>query len=149
MTIEQVLRTSGYKVVTIWEHESDKNGDMKNIKLDEYDLVEPPKIREDTFHRGRCEPIKLTYDFKSKDTRGKYIDVVSLYPSVMYYDRFPTGHPTKIAKPIQNTITAGLGLYTAESCLQEVYTYQCYRINRKQNNHKSCCSVYVDHVCLA
>jgi len=49
MTIEQVLRTSGYKVVTIWEHESDKNGDMKNIKLDEYDLVEPPKLEKMLF----------------------------------------------------------------------------------------------------
>jgi len=74
---------------------------MKNIKLDEYDLAELPKIREDAFHGGRCEPIKLAYDFKSKDTRGKYIDVVSLYPSVMYYDRFLTGHPTKITKPTE------------------------------------------------
>ena len=74
---------------------------MKNIKLDEYDLAELPKIREDAFHGGRCEPIKLAYDFKSKDTRGKYIDLVSLYPSLMYYDRFPTGHPTKIGKPTE------------------------------------------------
>lgn len=29
----------------------------------------------------------------------KYADVVSLYPSVMYYDYYPIGHPTKIIKP--------------------------------------------------
>jgi len=62
---------------------------MRNTLLDEYDLVEPPKIRDDAFAGGRCEPIKLIYDFRSKDTEGKYIDVVSLYPTVMYYDRFP------------------------------------------------------------
>ena len=45
---------------------------MKNIKLDEYDLVKPPKIREDAFHGGRCEPIKLTYDFKSGHQRKVY-----------------------------------------------------------------------------
>jgi len=35
------------------------------------------------------------YDFKSKGVKGKYIDAVDLYPTVMYYDRYPVGHPTK------------------------------------------------------
>jgi len=36
------------------------------------------------------------YDFKSmKDVKGKYINAVSLYPTVMYYDRYPVGHATK------------------------------------------------------
>ena len=72
---------------------------MKSIKLD---VVEPPKIRHDGFHGERCEPIKLIYDFKNKKVKGKYIDVVSLYPTVMYYDRYPTGHPIKISKPKQH-----------------------------------------------
>jgi hypothetical protein len=67
--------------------------EMKNIKLDEYDLVEQPKFREDGFFGGRCELVKLVYDFKEKDSKGKYIDVVSLYPTVMYYDKYPIGHP--------------------------------------------------------
>ena len=71
---------------------------MKNTKLYEKDLVEPPKIR-DSFFGGRCEPIKLLYDFKAKNQKGRYIDVVSLYPTVMYYDKYPIGHPTKIVKP--------------------------------------------------
>jgi len=29
----------------------------------------------------------VIYDFKSKGVKGKYIDAVSLYPAVMYYDR--------------------------------------------------------------
>jgi len=62
-------------------------------------VVEPPKIRDDGFHGGRsevdCEPVKLIYDFKSKGVKGKYIDTVSLYPTVMYYDRYPVGHPSK------------------------------------------------------
>jgi len=37
----------------------------------------------------------------NKKRRGKYIYVVSLYPTVMYYDRYPTGHPVKICKPEQ------------------------------------------------
>jgi len=99
--IDEQLRSNGYNLVTIWEHEFDKNKSMRNIKLDEYELVEPPKIRGDAFTGGRCEPIKLIYDFKNKSSKGKYIDVVSLYPSVMYYDKYPVGHPVKISKPKQ------------------------------------------------
>jgi len=97
-TIDEVLRASGYSVITIWRHEFDKNKEMKNIKLD---VVEPPRIRDDGFHEGRCEPVKLIYDFKSKGIKGKYIDVVSLYPTAMYYDRYPIGHPTRISKPVK------------------------------------------------
>ena len=61
--------------------------------------MEPPKVRDGAFSGGRCKSIKLIYGFKSKETEGKYIGVVSLYPAVMYYDRFPTGLPTKIVKP--------------------------------------------------
>ena len=93
------LRKHGFNLVTIWEQEFDRNKEMRNTKLDEYDLVEPPNIRDDAFAGGRCEPIKLINDFKSKETEGKCIDVVSLYSTVMYYDRIPTGHPTKIVKP--------------------------------------------------
>ena len=86
LAIDELIKRKGYNLVTIWEHEFDGNKDMKNITLNEYDLVEPPKIRDDGFHGGRCEPVKLIQDFKSKSVKGKYIDVVSLYPTVMYYD---------------------------------------------------------------
>jgi len=39
--------------------------------------------------------VKLIYDFKSKGVKGKYIDAFSLYPTVIYYDRYPVGHPAK------------------------------------------------------
>ena len=91
--IENLLK-SKYNVITIWEHEF--NNEMKKVKID--DLLEPPKIRE-SFYGGRCEPTKLIYNFKSKNVKGKYIDVVSLYPTVMYYDKYPVGHPKKVLKP--------------------------------------------------
>ena len=99
-TVEQdeAIVAAGYKLVTICEHEFDINKDMKNITLTEYDLIEPPKIR-DSFFGGRTEPFKLIYDFKEKQEKGRYIDVCSLYPTVMYYDRYPVGHPEKIVKP--------------------------------------------------
>jgi len=94
-TIDDVLTARGHSVVTIWKHEFDKYKEMKNIKLDD---VERPRIRDDGFYGGRCKRMKLIYDFKSKGVKGEYIDVVSLYPTVMYYDRYPVGHPTRISK---------------------------------------------------
>jgi len=58
MAIDATIRAGGYKLITIWEHEFDKNKEIRNMKLDEFDLVEPPKIR-DGFYGGRCEPVKL------------------------------------------------------------------------------------------
>jgi len=69
--IDAAIRAGGYKLITIWEHEFDKNKEMRNMKLNEFDLVEPPKIT-DGFYGGRCEPVKLIYDFDNKERRGKY-----------------------------------------------------------------------------
>ena len=71
---------------------------MKNMILNFKNLVEPPKIR-DSFFGGRCELIKLLHNFKEKNQKGRYIDVVSLYPTVMYFDKYPIGHPVKKIKP--------------------------------------------------
>jgi len=95
---EEFVKSSGYNLVTIWEHKFDKNKKMKSIKLD---VVKPSKIRDDGFHRERCKSIKLIYNFKNKELKGKYINVVSLYPTVMYYDKYPTDYPERISKPEQ------------------------------------------------
>jgi len=49
-----MFRNNGYNLVIIWEHEFDKDKAMRNMKLGEYDLIEPPKIRDDGFIEGRC-----------------------------------------------------------------------------------------------
>jgi len=42
--IDGTLRKHGFNLVTIWEHEFDRNKEMRNTKLDEYDLVELQKF---------------------------------------------------------------------------------------------------------
>jgi len=64
-SIEKVLQDEGFTIVTIWEHDFDRNKEMRATAIDEYDLVETPKIR-DCFYGGRCEPVKLIYDFQKK-----------------------------------------------------------------------------------
>jgi len=96
--IDNVIRSTGFNVVTIWEHDFDNDKDMKATNLNEYDLVEPPRLR-DAFYGGRTEPIKLLKNFKKRNEKGNYIDVCSLYPTVMFYDEYPVSHPTRIVKP--------------------------------------------------
>jgi len=42
-----------------------KNIKLKATTLEEFDLVEPPKLR-DGFYGGECEKIKLIHDFKNR-----------------------------------------------------------------------------------
>ncbi|KAE9542740.1 hypothetical protein AGLY_002651 [Aphis glycines] len=69
------LKENGYQVEEIWS----------------YDVIEPLNPR-DAFFGGRTNATKLMV----KNKKIKYIDVCSLYPTVMYYDNYPVGHPKKI-----------------------------------------------------
>ena len=96
----ELIKAQGFNLVTIWEHEFDVDKLMKNTSLDEYDLIEPPKLR-DAYFGGRTEAFKLIYNFMNinPQIKGKYIDVCSLYPWVMYYCKFPIHKPVIISKP--------------------------------------------------
>tara|TARA_R110002110_G_scaffold119363_2_gene293847 strand:- start:252 stop:4412 length:4161 start_codon:yes stop_codon:yes gene_type:complete len=49
------------------------------------------KIRP-SFFGGRTNAVKLLYHFKEGE-EGFYDDIKSLYPTVQFYDEYPTGHP--------------------------------------------------------
>ena len=98
MKIDRAIKKYGYTLETIWEHEFDMDKEFKNVCLEEFDIVEPPKLR-DAFFGGQTEPFKLIYNLKNLNQKGKYIDVCSLYPTVMCYDEFPIGKPKIISKP--------------------------------------------------
>ena len=80
---------------------------MRQIALEEYDVIIPPKIRNAFFCR-RPEPFNFFYDSKTNNTKDKHSDVCSLYPTVMYYDPFHT-----LIKHINqlNIIQNGLDLF--------------------------------------
>jgi hypothetical protein len=63
MDNDNLIRSAGFNLVTIWEHDFDNDKDMKNTQLNEYDLTEPPRLR-DAFYGGRCEPVKLLKNFE-------------------------------------------------------------------------------------
>ena len=66
---------------------------QKNI----IDIVTPLNP-QDAFFGGRTNVTKLTYNFKPNEY-GKYVDFVSLYPTVNFFKEYPVGHPMKILRP--------------------------------------------------
>ncbi|XP_072384507.1 uncharacterized protein [Diabrotica undecimpunctata] len=86
------IKEAGYKLVEMWECEWLKSKECKNAPSPQ--IVEPLKPRE-AFFGGRTNAIKLNVTGK----KLRYIDIVSLYPTVQYYDRYPIGHPVKIHAP--------------------------------------------------
>ena len=83
---------AGFNLVETWECEIEKEFTKEN-KLE---IVGPVNPR-DAFFGGRTNITKLTYI--KKDEKGKYVDFVSIYPTVQFYKNYPKGHPTKILEP--------------------------------------------------
>ena len=90
-------------LVEVYECELKENKSFQNFfktwkeNEKENECVEPLNPR-DAFFGGRTNVTKLTYDFKEGE-KGKYVDFVSLYPTVQFYMDYPVGHPEKILLP--------------------------------------------------
>ena len=94
------IRDLGYNLVEVYECETQKDNVFKKYcKTNTVGLVEPSNPR-DAFFGGRTNVTKLTYDFKPGE-KGRYVDFVSLYPTVNFFKTYPVGHPTKIYNPKQ------------------------------------------------
>ena len=76
--INNLLKTK-CNLVTIWEHEFDKNKKMSKINLNDLnDLIESPKLRN-SFYGGRTEPTKLMNNFKKRERERKiYLHMFSV-----------------------------------------------------------------------
>ena len=116
----QRIRDLGYNLVEVHECELQKSKEFKKYcKSNNVELLLPLNPR-DAFFGGRTNVTKLTYDFKPNE-KGRYVDFVSLYPTVNFFKEYPVGHPTKIFNPkmydsqwrgfIQCKIEAPRGLY--------------------------------------
>ncbi|XP_008187431.1 uncharacterized protein LOC103310553 [Acyrthosiphon pisum] len=88
------LTQKGYQVEEMWSCKLKKHQDYKQMMQYQNYVIEPLNPR-DAFFGGRTNATKLMV----KNKKIKYIDVCSLYPTVMYYDTYPVGHPKKIFNP--------------------------------------------------
>lgn len=98
-----------YNLIEIWEcdwtmvKKNDRN--IKDfIRNWNREIITPLNPRDALFG-GRTNATKLLYDCKNvpqldkKTHKIRYIDVCSLYPTVMFYDYYPVGHPIKKFNP--------------------------------------------------
>ena len=94
MKREKELRSLGYKVVTIWEHQfhhqTETDEEMKDFvsRLDIQERLDP----RSSFFGGRTNAVKMHYKVKDGETI-QYYDFTSLYPWTNKYCRYPVGHP--------------------------------------------------------
>ena len=88
----------GYNLVEMFECDLKNDNTFKKwSKNNKVDIVTPLNPR-DAFFGGRTNISKLKYDFKDGE-KGRYVDFVSLYPTVQFFKKYPVGHPTKIFSP--------------------------------------------------
>jgi hypothetical protein len=91
------IKLAGYNLLEVWDCEWKKSPLYKKYKDSANALIEPLQPR-DAYFGGRTEVFKTKFT-SSEGKVGKYVDIVSLYPTAMFYDKYPIGHPTKIINP--------------------------------------------------
>jgi len=92
--LEQITR-EGYQVKIEWECELDESGIVRqNPELLNHPIVRQSPLRtRDTLLGGRTETMHLHYKGNDNDETIQYVDVMSLYPYICKYFKFPVGHP--------------------------------------------------------
>jgi G:T-mismatch repair DNA endonuclease (very short patch repair protein) len=88
------IRRAGYQVKIQWECDFDKDILPRHPNLKTHKLVEQsPLNTRDALYGGRTEAMLLHYKVKEGETI-EYCDIMSLYPYICKYSKFPVAHPT-------------------------------------------------------
>jgi hypothetical protein len=85
--IERIKR-AGYHVITQWEFDEKPDFPVHPI------IKHAPLITRDALYVGRTETMRLHYKIREGKESVQYCDVMSLYPYIWKYFKFPIGHPT-------------------------------------------------------
>ena len=91
----QKIKDAGYTVVSIWGGEFRKL--LRNTPGLENELCSHPYVKNapinirDALYGGRTEASK-TYYIVEDGEQIHYVDVISLYPYICKYGKFPVGH---------------------------------------------------------
>jgi G:T-mismatch repair DNA endonuclease (very short patch repair protein)/uncharacterized Zn-finger protein len=88
-TMFRLERTTkaGYQVKVQWECEFELPEDM------DMEEVHQPPTMIDSLDGGSTEAMRLHYRVKEGEETIQYVEVMSLYPWVCRYFKFPVGHP--------------------------------------------------------
>ena len=96
----ELIRQTGVTVVEMWECQFQKN--LNKEDLLRYDPLKP-LVPRDAYFGGRVNGVKLYYRATGTE-RIHYVDVTSMYPSVMSLEKYyyPIGQPTILKKTMED-----------------------------------------------
>ena len=91
--LEQITG-AGYEVETMWECQFEQDILAHHPELETLPaLQQSPLNTRDALYGGRTEAMRLHYKVRDGESI-QYVDVMSLYPYICKYFKFPVGHPT-------------------------------------------------------
>jgi len=90
---ERLLKDYGFQVVTMWHCDFQKARALQGEEG--IDIGEDLISMKDCYFGGRTNALVL-YKKVEPGEKVCYIDFTSLYPSVLKYERYPVGHPTRL-----------------------------------------------------
>ena len=109
------LLRAGYTVVEMWECEwhklVDTNAEVQSF-IASLELV-PPLEPRDAFFGGRTGAVSL-HAVAGEGEEIRYVDITSLYPWVNKNCTYPTGHPTIITQPTDQSLHSYFGIATVD-----------------------------------
>ena len=92
--LEQITR-AGYEVRIQWECEFDDSGIVRQKpELLTHPIVDQTPLKtRDALYGCRTEAMRLHHEAREDEEPIQYVDVISLYPYICKYFKFPIGHP--------------------------------------------------------
>jgi len=92
--IEQITRP-GFLVKIQWKCQFDEAQipEQKPELLAHRIVKHAPLITRDALYGGRTEAMRLHYEIREEDEPVQFCEVMSLYPYICKYFKFPIGHP--------------------------------------------------------
>jgi len=92
--LEQITR-EGYQVKIEWECEFDESGIVRHKpELHNHPIIRHSQLRtRDVLYGGRTETMRLHFRANNNNETIQYVEVMSLYPYICKYFKFPVGHP--------------------------------------------------------
>src|SRR5215510_12762597 len=89
------IANAGYQVEVQWECDFDKHILPDHPELEAHPILEQsPLNTRNALYGGRTEALSLHYKIQEGEETIQYCDVMSLYPYICKYYKFPVGHPT-------------------------------------------------------
>jgi hypothetical protein len=92
--LEQITK-AGYDVEVVWECDFDMDILPKHPELMSHTLLQQTPLKtRDALYGSRTEAMCVCKEVEQDVETIQYCDVMSLYPYVCKYGKFPLGHPT-------------------------------------------------------